>query len=103
MCNRQAPRHPICGHAAQGTAFELASLLRCDKAKLSGTLCPCVAWASYDLPRKFCDRCIIEGELVAQEQGHDAGVFCKRMGVAYSALRDANPGLLPRPVIAVRE
>ncbi len=46
------------------------------------------------MERGYCDRCIIKGELLAKQQGLDAGVFCRRMGVKYAQLRDANPEFL---------
>lgn len=92
MCCRQFPRHPGCQHAAHGTALADARLCRCDDAQRSGVVCETLPWSSYDVARAMCDRCIINGELLAQSQGLDPGVYCVRMGVSYTALRDANPG-----------
>lgn len=95
MCCRKIPRHPICHHAAQGTAIENAAFTRCGEVKQEGEACPTVSWSYYDVERGFCDRCIINGEVLAQQQGLDPGIYCQRMGVSYSALREANPGALP--------
>lgn len=57
-------------------------------------MCTPLLWATYDVQRHYCDRCIINGERAAQERGWGKGVYCQRMGVGYNELFDANPGLL---------
>lgn len=59
--------------------------------------CKSVVWDSYDVPRALCDRCIINGEIIAQKRGLDVGVYARRMGASYQALVDANPAALPTP------
>lgn len=93
MCIRKAPRHPGCHHAAQGTIDAGARLERCKVADKKQMTCT-AAWDYFDVDRDYCDRCIISGELLAQQQGLDPGVYCSRMGVSYSELREANPGSL---------
>lgn len=95
MCCRKLPRHPECRHAAQGTVTEGAKLDRCEESAQKRNTCLTVRWGFYDVGRGFCDRCIINGELLAQRQGLDPGIYCERMGVSYSTLREANPGALP--------
>ena len=95
MCVRLAPRHPACHHAAHGTVDAGAKLERCGPAEKKRNTCTGTPWDYFDVDREYCDRCIISGELLAQRQGLDPGVYCQRMGVSYSELREANPGLLP--------
>ncbi len=92
MCSRQLPRHPICHHAAHGTALESARLVRCEESEHHRAPCPTVPWSYYDVLRGYCDTCILNGEKLAQQQGLDRGLYCQRLGVSYSALREANPG-----------
>ena len=95
MCVRKAPRHPACHHAAHGTINAGARLERCEAAEAKRGICIAVPWDYFDVDREYCDRCIITGELLAQRQGLDPGVYCQRMCVKYSDLREANPGSLP--------
>lgn len=91
---RKAPRHPVCHHAAHGTIDAGAKLERCQVAKKKSN-CIGTPWDFFDVDREYCDRCIISGELLAQKRGLDPGVYCQRMGVSYSDLREANPEALP--------
>lgn len=91
-CCRNAPRHPACHHAAHGTALEPARITCCEQASPSPS--PCAPWKYYNVRRGYCDRCIIRGELLAQQRGLDRGLYCRQMGVSYTDLRDANPGML---------
>ena len=95
MCTRKAPQHPNCGHAAHGSALEGAYLERCPESLLKGQVCETVPWGTFNVVRSYCDRCIINGELLSQQRGLDPGIYCQGMGVTYSELRDYNPGALP--------
>jgi hypothetical protein len=91
MCSRQTPRHPICHHAAHGTALEVARLVLCEDAERLGSPCQNIPWGSYEVRRGHCDTCIINGERLAQERGLDAGLYSRSMGVSLHALRAAHP------------
>lgn len=47
---------------------------RCGEAERCGNTCCIVPWSFFDVPRGYCDTCIIKGELLAQKQGLDTGV-----------------------------
>lgn len=96
MCYHTAPKHPTCGHAAHGTAWESSKLQVCRKASSRKTKCPAPSWQPVDVNRAYCDHCIACGEMLAQSQGLDPGVYCRRMNVSYIDLEAANPGLLSR-------
>jgi hypothetical protein len=91
---RISPRHADCRHAAHGTVLEPGKLERCAESLDRGGVCHVLVWEFFDIGRRYCDRCIIHGELLVQQQGLDVGTFCQRMGVKYGELRDANPGQL---------
>ena len=95
MCSREASRHPGCHHAAHGTIDPAAKIQRCEEARAKDKTCQAPPWTFFDVTRAYCDSCIIKGEILAQKQGLDPGVYCQRMGASYTALQEANPGSLP--------
>ena len=93
MCYHTAPKHPACGHAAHGTAWQGSKLEVCHKASSRKTKCSVPSWQPVNVNRAYCDHCIARGELLAQSQGLDPGLYCRRMNVSYDDLESANPGL----------
>jgi hypothetical protein len=94
MCHQTAPRHPACGHAAHGTAMESSKLEICRKARTRNTRCT-LSWKLVDVSRAYCDHCIAHGEILAQSQGLDPGIYCQRWNVSYTELQAANPEVFP--------
>lgn len=93
MCHQEAPKHPACGHAAHGTAWQGSKLVVCRKASSRKTKCSIPSWQPINVNRAYCDHCIARGEMLAQSQGLDPGLYCRRMNVSYDDLEAANPGL----------
>lgn len=98
MCHFTAPKHPLCGHSAHGTAFESSRLSSCPKSKSKdkGKPCSTKTWKPIDVARANCDRCILHGASQARKQGLDPSVYCQRMGVEYVELVEANPGVFAK-------
>lgn len=96
MCHFTAPKHPLCGHPAQGTAFESSRLTPCHNSnskKGKGKPCLTKTWKPIDVAGASCDRCIPHGANQARKQGLDPAVYCQRMGVEYAELVEANTGV----------
>lgn len=60
--------------------------------------CSNVQWSYFDVGRGYCDRCIINGELLLQRKGLDPGLYARGMGVNYNELRNANPSCFPEAI-----
>lgn len=93
MCHFTAPKHPLCGHSAHGTAFESCRLSPCPQSKSKSKPCLTKTWKPINVARANCDRCILHGASQARKQGLDPSVYCQRMGVEYAELVEANPGV----------